>query len=77
MDRSLLVCIILMVLGVTSVIAAGDRTFTVTNYCSQPLWFHLTGGAVVNPKTHTASCHSNNDCAPGSSCSIPPNLCFW
>jgi hypothetical protein len=57
--------------------AAGDRTFTIVNHCNEAIWYKLTPGSVVNPKTGSDSCRSNADCVRGSSCAIPPNLCFW
>jgi hypothetical protein len=54
-----------------------DRTFTIYNHCNNEIWYHLTGGSVVNPHTGTDRCNSNNDCIKGTSCHLPPGLCFW
>jgi len=56
---------------------SGDRMFTIYNHCSDTIWYHLTAGSVVNPQRGTDKCNSNNDCIKGSSCVVPPGLCFW
>lgn len=74
-QRILLVLLILF--NITSY-AAGTRTFTFVNNCSQPVWFGLSGGSAQSKLTGSL-CNSNSDCNPGSSCVQTGNIkqCFW
>ena len=47
---------------------AAQRTFTLRNLCSEPVWFGFSGGAVNARNSTSAQCNSDADCWEGTHC---------
>jgi hypothetical protein len=57
--------------------SASQRTFTLRNLCSEPVWFGFSGGAVSARNSTSAECHSDSDCWEGTHCiAASPTLSF-
>jgi hypothetical protein len=59
-------------------VQSSQRTFTLTNKCSYPVWFAFAGGSVNARNSASTTCGGDGDCYEGSACVTTGNIrqCF-